>query len=125
MHMMITGSPHPQTAKSFIPHKRIFRMYQRQPIGIQTSKRHVTPHIARRHGPGGDIQRNENHDNGISGTPIEGIKETGVSEAVVGFVGETVEFGREGVFQSVSGVLDSILDDETECDVQGLYAPFE
>lgn len=117
MNVMIPRSPHPQPPKRLIPNERILRMNQRQPISVQTPESHVTPNITR-HAPRRNKKGDQNHNNRIGSAAVKRVKKSRVRELVVRFVAETVEFGRDAVFEPVHGVLDAVLDDEGEEDVE-------
>jgi len=97
MNMMIPRRPKPQFAKNAIPGKDHFGMNENEPVGVHASKGHVGPYITIVNDVSGCVEGYEDHEDGIGYASVECVKEAGVCESMMGFVGFFVEFGADAV----------------------------
>lgn len=111
--MMISRRSKANGPKDSIPRQNVFGMNQCQPVGVQCSKGHVGPNVASLYQSGGNDERDQDHDDGIGHGPVKGIKESWVGESVMWFVGLLIKRWRYHMLESVHGILQSILQDQT------------
>lgn len=92
-------------------------MNESEPIGVDGSKRHVSPHVARSNYVRGEKKGKKDHENGVGDASVECVEEFGVGEFMVRFMGETVDFGMSDMFEFVHEKLEEVLSEEAESDV--------
>ena len=102
-------------------------MDEREPVGIHTSERHVGPHVGG-HQQGGNVQRHQDHQEGICWRSIKGIEKPWVGEHMVRLVGCHV-YSRLNleteVLRAMHDVLQCVLNQELCQNMKPVYPAME
>mmetsp|Transcript_13159 Transcript_13159/g.48840 ORF Transcript_13159/g.48840 Transcript_13159/m.48840 type:complete len:364 (-) Transcript_13159:29-1120(-) len=109
--MVIGRRSEPDRAEHQVPWVRVLGVNHRQPVGEQRSERHVGPHV-RRHDPGREEQRDQNHANGVHRRRGKRIEDPRVGEVVVRLVRNPVERLGHAVLRIVAQKLNEVLHEQ-------------
>ena len=112
VNVVVAGGAQAELAEDAVPGEGVLRVDEGEPVGIHGAEGHVSPDVASPDDVGGGVEGNEDHEDGVSHRPVEGIEQPGVGEAVVGLVGDLVDLNADLVLGHVHRVLYAVLQDK-------------